>query len=50
MAACQAGDYDKVYKAFRTLAEQGNPDTQNNLGVMYNQGGGIPQDHAEATK
>ena len=50
MAACQAGDCDKAYKAFRTLAEQGNPDTQNDLGVMYNQGEGVPQNHAEAAK
>ena len=31
-------------------AEQGNAEAQFNLGVMYNQGDGVPEDHAEAVR
>ena len=32
------------------MAEQGDADAQNNLGVMYNEGQGVPQDNKEAVK
>ena len=36
--------------ACRTAAEQEDPKAQNNLGVMYNKGLGVPQDNAEAMR
>jgi len=35
---------------WRPLAEQGDASAQTNLGVMYHQGHGVPQDYAEAMK
>jgi hypothetical protein len=37
-------------KWYRKAAEQGDADALNNLGVMYDNGRGVPQDHAEAVK
>ena len=37
-------------KWFRKAAEQGDADAQHNLGVMYGEGQGVPQDYAEALK
>ena len=34
----------------RTCAEQGNTSAQNNLGNMYSNGRGVPQDYAEAVR
>jgi len=36
--------------AQRALAEQGDAEAQNNLGVRYSFGAGVPQDHAEAVR
>ena len=49
-AAYNRGDYAMALKLFRTLAEQGNSDAQNNLGWMYEQGSGVGQDFKEAMK
>jgi TPR repeat protein len=35
---------------FRKAAEQGHTDAQNNLGGMYAEGRGVPQDDAEAVR
>ncbi|HXH04025.1 MAG TPA: FimV/HubP family polar landmark protein [Candidatus Competibacteraceae bacterium] len=48
--AFSRGDYDTAYREFKTLAEQEHADAQNNLGVMYNTGKGVPQDYLEAAK
>jgi hypothetical protein len=37
-------------KSSRALAEQGNPEAQNKLGLMYVNGEGVSRDHAEAIK
>lgn len=50
LAAYERGDYDAAYRGFRSLAEQGDAIAQNNLGVMYGTGEGVPQDYAEAVK
>ncbi len=50
MAAYQRGDYATAIRKFRPLAEQGNAEAQFNLGGMYRQGRGVPQDDAEAMK
>ncbi|MDB4373187.1 sel1 repeat family protein [Akkermansiaceae bacterium] len=40
----------KAAKLFRKAAEQGHVSAQSNLGVMYENGEGVPEDKAEATK
>ena len=37
-------------KWYRLAAEQGYADAQNNLGVMYRKGQGVPQDDKTAVK
>jgi TonB family protein len=49
-AAYLRGDYESALRLWRPLAEQGNARAQNNLGVMYENGKGIPEDVAEAIK
>ena len=49
-AAYQRGDYEAALRELRPLANQGNANTQNNLGNMYAEGHGVPQDHAEAVR
>ena len=46
--AFQKGDYRTALRLWRTLAEQGDPDAQFNLGHMYHIGLGVPQDHQQA--
>ena len=46
----QLGDYDVAEVWFRIAAKQGNAGAQHNLGVMYENGQGVPQDDAEAVK
>jgi len=43
-------DYTDVAKSNRKDAERRNVNAQYNLGVMYSQGSGVAQDHAEAVK
>ena len=50
MAAYDRGDYATALEFWRPLAEQGDSDAQYNLGIMYNDGRGVPQDYAEAVK
>ncbi len=48
--AYDRGDYAKAFREWRPLAEQGDAKAQFNLGGMYRQGRGVPQDDAEAMK
>ncbi len=48
--AYNRGDYNTALKEFRPLAEQGFALSQFNLGVMYHQGQGVPQDYQEALR
>ena len=50
LAAAERGDYTTALKEWRPLAEQGNPDAQYNLGIMYRHGEGVTQDYKEAIK
>ena len=50
LAAAQAGDFATALKEWKPLAEAGDADAQYNLGVMYDNGEGVPQDYAEAVK
>ena len=46
--AFDRGDYGTALRLLRPLAEKGNPDAQINLGNMYFDGNGVPQDYAES--
>ena len=41
---------DAEIKLYRTLAETGDAAAQNRLGLIYQNGEGVPQDDAEAIK
>lgn len=49
-AAHQRGDYAAELRLLRPLAEQGTPEAQTALGLMYDAGHGVPQDYVEAVK
>ena len=48
LSAYSRGDYETAMRLFRPLAEQGNADAQANLGFMYQNGQGVPQDDKRA--
>ncbi len=48
VAAYDRGDYATALREWRPLAEQGNANAQLLLGLMYDNGQGVPQDYAEA--
>ncbi len=48
VAAYNRGDYATALRELRPLAEQGHAKAQYNLGFMYDEGLGVPQDYAEA--
>jgi len=48
LAAANAGDFQKAFRLWKPLAEQGNADAQFNLGFMYDNGDGVPKDDAKA--
>ena len=47
-AAYEKHDYAAALRLWQPLAEQGEPQAQHNLGVMYALGTGVPQDYALA--
>ena len=50
VTASQRGDFATNLREWTPLAEQGDAVAQFNLGVMYNQGQGVPQDNKTAVK
>ena len=50
LEAAQKGDFATALREWRPLAEQGDAGAQYNLGVMYRQGQGVPQDYKTAVK
>jgi TPR repeat protein len=48
--AFQRQDYNRAMSLWRPLAVQGNPTAQNNLGIMYLDGKGVPQNTSEAVR
>ena len=50
IAAARAGDYAAALRAWRPLAEKGQRDAQFNLGLLYENGLGVPADGAEAVR
>jgi hypothetical protein len=49
-AAARAGDYVTALREWRPLAEQGHRDAQFNVGLLYENGLGVPADGAEAAR
>jgi TPR repeat protein len=49
-AAYERGDYKTAIVEFKALAEQGDAEAQYNLGMMYYEGEGVPEDYAAAVK
>jgi len=47
-AAIRKRDYATAVRLFRPLAEQGDANAQYNLGVLYDNGLGVPQDRVRA--
>ena len=50
LKAAQAGDFQTALKEWKPLADQGDADAQYNLGLMYADGEGVPEDDAEAAR
>ena len=50
IAAYKRWDYATALREFRVPAEQGDAEARYNLGVMYDNGQGVPQDYAETMK
>ena len=48
--AAQNGDYATALKEWKPLAEKGDAVAQYNLGQMYRNGDGVPQDYTEAVR
>ena len=44
------GDYATAFRILRPLAEKGDAGAQNNIGVMYAQGQGVPTSYVQAWK
>ncbi len=49
-AAYEAGEYETALEILIPLAEAGDANAKNSLGVMYDKGLGVSQDYAEAAK
>jgi TPR repeat protein len=50
LEAAKRGDFATAMREWRPLAEQNNAKAQFNLGLMYAQGDGVPEDDAEAVR
>ena len=50
LKAFQAGDFQTALKEWKPLADQGHAGAQNNLGWMYADGYGVPEDDAGAVR
>ena len=50
LQAAQAGDFKTALAEWTPLAEQGYVDAQYNLGLMYDNGYGVPESHKTAVK
>ena len=48
--AYRSGDYATAMQEWKPLAEQGDAIAQNNLGLMYSKGQGVPLDFKTAVK
>ncbi len=48
LAAFERRDYATALREWRSLANQGNASAQYNVGLMYDNGQGVPQDYVQA--
>ena len=48
LTAARSGDFATALRQWKPLAEQGNAAAQYNLGQMYRDGQGVPQDYKTA--
>ncbi len=48
VSAANSGDFRKAFEEWLPLAEQGDANAQFNLGLMYKNGQGVPQDYKKA--
>ena len=48
LQAFQDNDFKTAYEEWKKLAEQGNPDIQSTIAVMYHTGVGVKQDYTKA--
>jgi TPR repeat protein len=49
LTAYKSGDYATALREWTPLAKQGDAHAQNNLGLMYKNGQGVPQDDMNRT-
>jgi len=49
-AAAELGDFEKAVAIWRPLAEAGDPRAETYMGLMYDNGYGVPQDRVEALR
>ena len=50
MSALMRGDYETALKEIKPVAEQGNGFAQRQIGQMYKEGLGVPQDYQESVR
>ena len=50
LTAAQSGDFATAVREWKPLAEQGDASAQYNLGQIYRQGKGVPQDYKTAVQ
>lgn len=50
LTAFRNGDYTEAYRLWRPLAEKGDPQAQNYLGILYQLGLGVERDDPQAFK
>ena len=50
VAAFQSGDYTTAMRQWMPLAEKDDAEAQRNIGIMFQQGLGVPQSNVEAAK
>jgi TPR repeat protein len=50
LAAYQKGNYEKAIEEWRPLADAGDSSAQFNIGLMYHDGQGVPQDFSRAAE
>ena len=50
LAAYPSGDYATALREWTPLAKQGDAKAQYNLGLMYDEGAGVPQDYKTGVK
>ena len=50
VGAYKRGDYETAYQLIKPLADHGDASAQYHLGIMYDEGHGVPQNHDKAMR